>query len=385
MRRFGSYLYWRTALAFLGVMMTLAGIAWVTQALRRFDLVTAKGQAIAVYLGLTLMSMPRVLGVIAPFALVVALVLVLQRLQSENGIVAITAAGVSQRRLALPFIAMAVTVSVFVGSLAFWISPIASRGIYDMTQVIRADIVANVIQPGRFTPIDTGLMFHIRNRDGDGSLLDLFIFDDRSPDFSFTYSAKRGRVAEVTGRPMIVMEQGTMERKAKNGGANTFVTFGSYAFDLSQFAHQNAEADYGLSELTLRQLLADRDAGQAATRTPEIANRIAEALYPLAQTLVVQLFLGFPTSNRRGQTLPVTMALIAGSLVRVLGFVLMGLTRSSPELSLVAVAVPLVLSVLFGGMLIGGVRTVVPASLLRALAGRRGPRPAAAGRAGGKP
>ena len=47
MRRFGTYLFIRTLAAFSGVLFTLVGIAWVTQALRRFALVTAKGQAIA--------------------------------------------------------------------------------------------------------------------------------------------------------------------------------------------------------------------------------------------------------------------------------------------------------------------------------------------------
>jgi len=370
MRRFGLFLYWRTLLAFIGVMTTLAGIAWVTQALRRFDLVTAKGQAIAVYLGLTLMSMPRVLGVIAPFALVVALVLTLQRLQSESGIVAITSAGVSQRRLALPFLGVAVTVSLFVAALAFWLSPMASRGIYDMTQVIRADVVANVIQPGRFTQIDTGLTLHIRNRDGDGSLLDLFILDDRSPDLSFTYSAKRGRVADVSGRPMIVMEQGTMERRAKNGGANTFVTFGSYAFDLSQFAHKNDGPDYGLSERTLLQLWDTATSERPAGFQPEVMNRLAEPLYPFAQTLVVLLFLGFPSSNRRGQTLPVTLALISGSLIRVLGFVVMGLSKASPALAPLAIIPPLALTVLFGFMLIAGWQIVVSIGLFERLRDR---------------
>lgn len=370
MKRLGTYLYWRTLLAFTGVMLTLAGIAWVTQALRRFDLVTAKGQAVAVYLGLTLLSMPRVLGVIAPFALVVALVLILQRLQGESGIVAITAAGVSQRRLALPFLAVAVTVSIFVGMLSVWLSPVASRGIYDMTQVIRADVVANVIQPGRFTPIDAGLTFHIRNRDGDGSLLDLFIYDDRSAEFSFTYSAKRGRVAEVAGRPMIVMEQGTLERKSKTSDANTFVAFGSYAFDLSQFTHQNGDPTYGLGERTLFDLIEARKTETADSVTPEIMNRLAEPIYPIAQTLVVLLFLGFPTSNRRGQTLPMTMALIAGSLVRILGFVVMGLSKGSAAMALIAVAAPLALCIGFGGMLIAGVHISVPAGLFDPLIDR---------------
>ena len=359
MRRFGTYLFSRTLYAFVGVLIALAGIAWVTQALRRFDLVTAKGQAIAVYLGLTMLSMPRVLGVVAPFALVVALVLVLQRLQADSGIVAITAAGVSQRRLALPFVAAALTVAVFIATLAFWLSPTASRSVYDMMQTVRADIVANVIQPGRFTQVDAGLTFHIRNRDGDGSLLDLFIVDDRSPEFSYTYSAKRGRVAEVMGRPMIVMEQGTVERKAKGSEANTFVTFGSYAFDLSQLTSKAGDASYGLSERTLGELFDMRKTDGDPAIMPEIMNRIAEPIYPLAQALAVFLFLGFPTSNRRGQTLPVTMAIIVGSLVRVLGFAVMGISKGSPEISFMAVVAPTLMVAVFAAMIVIGVHPVV--------------------------
>ncbi len=362
MRRFGTYLFSQTLYAFVGVMMTLAGIAWVTQALRRFDLVTAKGQAIAVYLGLTMLSMPRVLGVVAPFALVVALVLVLQRLQADSGIVAITAAGVSQRRFALPFVAAALTVAAFVAALAFWISPSSSRSVSDMMQTVRADIVANVIQPGRFTQVDAGLTFHIRNRDGDGSLLDLFILDDRSPEFSYTYSAKRGRVAEVMGRSMIVMEQGTVERKAKSSGANTFVTFGSYAFDLSQLTSKAGDASYGLSERTLGELLEMRKTDDDPEIVPEIMNRIGEPIYPLAQALAVFLFLGFPTSNRRGQTLPVTMAIIVGSVVRVLGFAVMGISKGSPEISFMAVVAPTLLALVFAVMIAVGVHPVVSTS-----------------------
>lgn len=359
MRRFGSHLFSRTLYAFLGVMLTLAGIAWVTQALRRFDLVTAKGQAIAVYLGLTMLSMPRVLSVVAPFALVVALVLVLQRLQSESGIVAITAAGVSQRRLVLPFVTAALTVSVFIAALAFWFNPGASRSVVDMMQTVRADIVANVIQPGRFTQVDAGLTFHIRNRDGDGSLLDLFILDDRNPEYSYTYSAKRGRVAEVAGRSMIVMEQGTIERKAKTSGANTFVTFGSYAFDLSQLSAKAGDVNYGLSERTLGELLDLRKTDDDPEIVPEIMNRLAEPIYPLAQTLAVFLFLGFPTTNRRGQTLPVTLAIVVGSIVRVLGFAVMGISKGAPEISFMAVAAPTLLTIVFAIMIIVGVHPTV--------------------------
>lgn len=370
MRRFGTYLFSRTIYAFLGVMLTLAGIAWVTQALRRFDLVTAKGQAIAVYFGLTMLSMPRVLSVVAPFALVVALVLILQRLQAESGIVAITAAGVSQRRLVFPFVMAAVTVAIFIAVLSFWFNPTASRSVMDMMQTVRADIVANVIQPGRFTQVDSGLTFHIRNRDGDGSLLDLFILDERNPEFSYTYTAKRGRVAEVGGRSMIVMEQGTIERKTKLTGASTFVTFGSYAFDLSQLSSKSGTANYGLSEQTLGELFELRKSDSDPELAPEIMNRLAEPIYPFAQTLAVFLFLGFPTSNRRGQTLPVTMAIIVGSLVRILGFAVMGISKGAPEISIMAVVAPALLTVAFALMIAFGVHPVVSTGFMDRLVDR---------------
>ena len=56
-------------------------------------------------------------------AYLVALVIVLQRLQAESGIVAITAAGVSPRRLVLPFVAVALTVATFVGVLGIGLTP----------------------------------------------------------------------------------------------------------------------------------------------------------------------------------------------------------------------------------------------------------------------
>lgn len=359
MLRFGTFLYWRTMLALVGVAATLGGIAWVTQALRRFDLVTAKGQAVAVYLGLTLLSMPRVFGVVLPIAFVVALVMVFNRLQTESGIVAITASGVSQRQLVRPFLAAALTASFVIGALAVWLSPLSARTVYDMLQAIRADIVANVIQPGRFITIEAGLTFHIRNRDGDGSLLDLFILDDRNPDYAYTYSARRGRMAEVMGRSMIVMEQGTIERHANKTGGNTFVTFGSYAFDLDQFAPKSGDFGYGLQEQTLSDLIARRDDSTRAEVDPEIYSRVSEPIYPLAQTFVVFLFLGFPTSNRRGQALPVTLALIAGTSVRLIGFVLYGLAKANPAIASVTVAVPVAMTVLFGGLVLAGIHPTI--------------------------
>lgn len=360
MRRFGSYLFIRTLTSLTSVLMTLVGIAWVTQALRKFDLVTAKGQAVLLYLRVTLLALPQVVGIITPFALMLAMVIVLSQLRADSGLIAITAAGASQRQLAAPFVLVSVLVSLFVGAIVFWIGPSASRTVADIGGLIRADVVTNVIQPGRFTEVDDGITFHIRDRGGDGSLVDLFIYDSRNSEFTYTYSARHGRIADVLGRSMIVMEDGTVERTRKQDSSSTFVAFGSYAFDLSQLTLSPRSQRFVRGEQTLDQLMA----GLAdPTRLPfsrgeivaEILNRLAQPLYPVALSLAVFLFLGFPSSNRRGQGAAVAGALLAGSLVELVSFAMVGISRAELDFALIALAAPLLLIVLFAALVVAGI------------------------------
>lgn len=367
MRRFGYYLFIRTLATFSAVLFTLVGIAWVTQALRRFDLVTAKGQAILLYLGVTMLTLPQVVGVVAPFALIVALVIVLHQLQAENNLVALTAAGVSQRQLVVPFLLVAVGVCSLVAAISFWAGPIASRTVSDIGASIRADVVTNVIQPGRFTEIDEGLTFHIRDRAGDGTLLDLFIADQRNPEFTFTYTAKRGRIAEVLGRSMIVMEIGTVERTRRLDHSSTYVQFGSYAFDLSQLTRATNNGRFAISELTLGDLVSDKskpDSGyELKDLNGELTNRIAEPFYPLAMTFAVFLFMGFPATNRRGQAPALSAALGVGSLTRLVGYGILGLSKANAAFVTAAVLMPFALLLLFGGLVTFGLRPTMPRSL----------------------
>jgi lipopolysaccharide export system permease protein len=366
MRRYGFHLFVRTFTAFSGVLATLVGIAWVTQALRRFDLITAKGQAIVLYLGLTMLVLPQVISIVAPFALVVALAIVLSQMHASSNLVAITAAGVSQRQLARPFLGVAMVVSLIVGAIGFWAGPKSASAVSAIGDSVRADVVANVIQPGRFTEVDEALTIHIRDRAGDGTLLDLFISDQRDQLFTYTYSAERGRIADVAGRSMIVMENGTVERTRRVDRSTTFVAFGSYAFDLSQLTPTAQAGRHPLNELTFDALLANRSKSDsdysAAEIAGEIQNRLADLVYPLAMTFAVFLFLGYPTANRRGQAPAVALALLTGAITRLLGFAVLGLSKANVSYASVAVLIPVGLTVVFATLVFTGVRPALPRS-----------------------
>nr|WP_244636040.1 LptF/LptG family permease [Chthonobacter albigriseus] len=373
MRRLGLHLFLRTSVVFSAVLATLTLIVWVTQALRRFDLVTAKGQAIATYLGMTLLAVPFLVSVVAPFSLVIAMVVVLNSMHAGSELVAINAAGASQRQVAAPFIVLSLIVAVLVAWIGLFAGPQSLQALRDQTNRIRADVVANVVQPGRFVEIDENFTFHIRNRAGDGSLEDLFIYDARDPEFVFTYTAERGRVVNAVEKTLVVMETGTIERTRRDDGSSTYVAFGSYAFDLTELkAAGDKERPYQPNERTITELygtpLDDPYRKEREDRfRAEIHTRLTAPLYPVAMALTTFLFLGFPTTTRSGRTAALAGGIVVSALIRVVGFALAGLAAADEMWLPVVWGVPILFILASAVSLWLGVQPFVPRFLAEPL------------------
>ena len=58
---------------------------------------------------------------------------------------------------------------------------------------VRADLVTNIVQPGRFIAIEQGLVLHIRERRPNGLLLGILIDDRRDPRNTSPSSPSRAR------------------------------------------------------------------------------------------------------------------------------------------------------------------------------------------------
>jgi len=385
MTRIERHILRRTAVQLTAIIVTLTAIVWVTQVLKRFDLVTAQGQAIATFLSMTLLALPYLLIYVAPFALVFAMVAVLNTMHADSEVVALTSSGAGRRIIARPFLTLALVVSALVAALLFEASPRALRALADYTSQVRADVVANVIQPGRFTSIEDGFTFHIGDRELDGTLTEIFFHDGRDPDLSFTYTAERGRVEDAFGRTLIVMQNGTIER-TDGEGATTFIGFDAYAFDLSALQPEDAAATYDQDELSLPDLFAWKAPAadvevDGPTLRAELHGRLSSALYPLAMALAVLAFVAPPRSNRSGRGFAVFAALLAAGLIRLAGFSLQGAAAAAPLLLPLLYAVPVAAILAFGALFARGREFATPAILSRVGGRLRGlrRRPLAAG------
>ncbi len=321
----GWYIFRTTIGAFLLVLVTLTGLIWVTQALRDVDLMTNQGQTVFVFVGVTGLAIPLLVQVIAPLALVIAVAHVLNKLSTDSELIVMNSAGMSPWRLFRAFFAAAVVVSIIVGAISAYVSPRGMRELREWITEIRTDIVANIIQPGRFNAFEYGLTFHIRERQPSGLLLGILVDDRRDPKEHTTVLAEQGTILKSQGGTFLILENGNVQRQQTGERDPNFVVFDRYAFDLSRFSGSEKTVNYSVREQFLWELAAPNPENPIYKLQPgqfraEFHDRIMAPLYPLAFIVIVYAFLGAPRTTRQSRSLSLVSAICSIAALRLIGF-----------------------------------------------------------------
>jgi lipopolysaccharide export system permease protein len=364
------YIFRRALVAFLATLTVLTGVVWVTQALRQLDLVTAKGQAIGAFLAITGLALPFLVLLIAPFAVVIAAIVTLATLNADSELVVMQASGASRWRTLKPILAIGVAVGVLAAFLTFWAAPAGLKQVREALTQVRIDLVASIIRPGRFIEIDDGLTFHIRDRGADGGISGIVLDDERDPDRSMTYLANGGHIVEALDRTLLVMSNGTIQRRIRKDGSLSIVRFDAYAFDLSNLMPEESAPVYRPSERTIFELLsldaADSYVQQNRGRfRAELHDRLSQPLYPVAFALLVFLFLGEPRTSRQGRSMAILGAITAVVAVRLLGFAAGTLAVRFPVAAIGVYGVPLAAIAACLSILLSDRRVALPGPLAR--------------------
>jgi len=387
MGRLERYVFRQAFSAFALCLAALTAVVWMTQALRELDLVTMKGQALSVFLLLTGLLIPTLVLAIAPIALFVAVIYTLNRLNADSELVVMAASGVSRARIARPFVALAALVGLFCGFVSLIVAPASLGALRLLVTEVRADIISTVVRDGRFTELEKGLTFHVREKTADGALLGLLVNDERNPKRIMTYLAEHGQVTELPRGTFLIMQNGAIQQQDNGRRDATIIAFQSYAVDLSQFASGDDEVFFKPRERSTWAILNPDPASPLTARVAgklrgELHDRLSAPLYPVVFALLALAFLGDARTTRQGRSSALIAAGLAVVALRGVGFGISSMVVQD------ASAVPLVyltpLAAVGGAFLLarrGGAQALT-APLERALAalasrgsglGRRGP------------
>jgi lipopolysaccharide export system permease protein len=329
------YIFRTTLASFAVVLVSLTGVIWITQALRGIDLMTSQGQTILTFLGFTSLVIPALVLIIAPIALMIAISHTLNKLATDSEIIVMNAAGFSPFRLFRPFFYATCVVALMVAFIAAYLAPDGMRRLKRWDAEITADVLANILQPGRFTQLDQNLTIRIRERQPGGVLAGIFVDDRRDPKERVSIIADHGTVLKNEGGSFLILEDGNLERFEIGKREPALVAFGRYAFDMSKFSNQGHDFTLGIRERYLWELLWPAPADPVYLQLPgqfraELHDRFLAPIYPFAFAALTFAFLGAPRTTRQSRQFSITSSILAVFGVRMAGFACSVMTVKSP-------------------------------------------------------
>ncbi|HEY4862942.1 MAG TPA: LPS export ABC transporter permease LptF [Xanthobacteraceae bacterium] len=399
MGRLDRYIVMTAGGAFLAALSTLTGMVWLTQILRRFDLVTSQGQTILMFFTVTGLALPTLIQLTAPMALFLAITYTLNKLNGDSELIVMGAAGFSQWQLFRPLFLFALVVTAVTAFLSIEGGPLSVRMLRDQLAVVNADIISNVAQPGRFAALDRGLTFHIRERAPGGALRGIFVHDSRDPKGVTTYIADRGQIVSSDAGIFLVLENGTMHRSADKSGSASMVEFKNYAFDMSQLNTSEKSSQASAADMPFYDLLwpskedpnlkiedsrskipGNRSSKIEGSRNPEIEDsrnlrieesrirvelhkRLSAPLYPIAAFIIPFAFIGAPQTTRQNRNASISGAALIFMAIEIAGFGTWGFVQRNEYAWFLPYLMPLA-AIVPGLLVVGGfIELRMPASV----------------------
>jgi lipopolysaccharide export system permease protein len=354
MTLFSRYVFRQVANAFVIILVTLTTIVWLATALRQLDLILSQGQGFALFFEMTFLSLPSLMALIAPNAMLMASLYALDRMNGDSELIVMTASGAPVWRIGAPFVVLAAFVCAAILLCNLYVMPAAMRELQVLITEVRTDVISQVLQPGRFSSTEPGLTFHIRDRSRTGELLGLLVHDARDDKQVMSYLANHGRIISNDDGAYLVMFDGHVQRyeaQSPDKGVQ-IVAFDQYVLNISDLSPKDDTSEQlrprerYLSELIYpdAKLLAIR--GAAGQLRTELHDRFSTSFYPLAFAFLALAILGHARTTRESRWSQILMA--AGI---ALGLRVSGLTASN-LVTLNAAAVPLVYAIPLGAILV---------------------------------
>jgi lipopolysaccharide export system permease protein len=354
MTLFSRYVFRQVANAFVIILVTLTTIVWLATALKQLDLIISQGQGFVLFLKMTVLSLPGLMALIAPNAMLMASLYTLDRMNGDSELIVMTAAGAPVWRIGAPFVVLASMVCVVILICNLWVMPASMRALRALITQVRTDVISQVLQPGRFSSTEPGLTFHIRDRSPTGDLLGLLVHDERDDKLVMSYLAERGRIISNDDGAYLVMFDGHVHRyevKDPSKGVQ-IVAFDQYVLNISDFSAKDTSSkelrprERYLSELLNPDPNLLKNKGASGQLRTELHDRFSTPFYPLLFAFLAVAVLGHARTTRESRWAQILVA--AGIAV---GLRVSGLTASN-LVTLSAGATPLVYVIPIGAIIV---------------------------------
>jgi len=349
MSLFNRYMFRQVTNAFLVILLTLTSVVWLATALKELDLITSQGQGLWLFMQMTMLSLPSLIALIAPNAVLMAVLYTLDRMNGDSELIVMTAAGAPVWRIGVPLVALASVVAAVILLANVFLNPACMRALRGLITEVRADLISQVLQPGRFSSAEAGLTFHIRDRSPAGELLGLLVHDERDPKQVMSYLAERGRIFSNDDGSYLVMFDGYVHRFNTEDKEKTvqIIAFDQNMLDISEFGSKDGGSkDLRARERSIGELISpdieDKKANQNYGQLrSELHERLVTPLYPLVFVFVAIALMAHARTTRESRWGQILTAFAIALGLRMAGLAAGNLVALSAWAVLLVYAIPM--------------------------------------------
>ncbi len=345
------YLFRQIMIPFVLCTVIITIIAWLTQATKLLDLIILQGQGAGIFFRLTLLIIPSIAGLIAPVGLLIACIYTLNRMNQDSELAVIYAAGSGKWQIVRPFLAASLVVTIIVFGINAYLMPKSLQTLRAEISQIRADLVANLLQPGRFFSPIKNVTIYFRERGPDKLMLGVLIHDKRNPAEQVTITAQKGALVSNASGNFMVFYDGNIQRRSDSAEKVNLVAFSQYSYDLSELSPEAKISFLKPKEKFIGDLLNPDPTDPYYLTWPgrvrsELHRRLTSVIYPLVFTLISLAFLANAQTARQGQIIRILLAIFAVVLVRGLGLALTNLSGKKDWAVILVYGLPFVVILL---------------------------------------
>ena len=253
MNLFIKYIYRQLLGPFVLIMLSMTGIAWLTQSLRFIELIIIKGLPVNIFLNLTILIIPKLLATIMPFIAFLAALITYSRLNTESELISMKTAGMNNFKILIPAIIFGITLGILAISLENYGSPYAYNKFKNLQHNIRNNYISTLFQEKVFSSPIQGLTVFIKERDKTGNFQGILIHDERNISKTISIIAEKGKIVTTQKGARFSLINGNRQEISK--GTNiSILYFDEYTLNISNYSKDTSPRFKEASERSFYEL-----------------------------------------------------------------------------------------------------------------------------------
>tara|TARA_B100000795_G_C22724744_1_gene408965 strand:- start:55 stop:1191 length:1137 start_codon:yes stop_codon:yes gene_type:complete len=218
---------------FLTTAFTISLIIWVLQAVNYLDFVIEDGHGFLVYFKYTLLSFPKILSRIFPFAVFLSFAYIFLKYESKNELVIFWNFGIKK----IDFINFFIKFSFFFVFLSLLLNavivPLSQDKARSFIRSSDLDFFESILKPKKFIDIIKNLTIYFDEKGENGELKNIFLNDKSTENESQTTFAKTGILEDRGDTRLLVLYNGKTINNM-NGKISEF-KFSKTDFNISKY------------------------------------------------------------------------------------------------------------------------------------------------------